>query len=533
MGIDPIGGPALADGFAPAGGFYDPPLPNGDPGYVLYGSGDTVGSDLVNAGDDYAIRVQQFDADVEGRINETFSWRVNFWGMKKEGTRQANTQQHCFRDTPAPGGSTCHVTSQGQRIDWMTMEVEPVIDANFEWFSVEYSRTMRSFQQDDQMVMADFTSGSSTRYGLGGTGAYAFVPENYTEIDRLKLRSQLSCNTDLYVLGFVGNTHNKFRESDRKFYGVDARVTNQSIDGLNLVAYGKTHVQNNSADTHALNDRYPGDPQWLEAVPPQEFHEFFTGENQYLGLVDRHWSSIGFKSRWRPFYDSCGLANGFAMIGGYEWSEIKRTSVDYELDNLGEFTQPTTVSNMFFVGVQEDWSPGLTSYLRYRMIANSWPIVGITERAQADLDPAINSNQPEHVGMIEMGGTWSVADDFMLSGTFWIQNKLQPFGIRQLLRNRLSVHPQCLVHTQRLLVVRRRLRQSDQLDQPGRHVGPRRRRWRRTGCVYHTLELHGKIRCDQRGGQLCGVRSLAVEWPGRVCACRELLPGTCDSRRGC
>ncbi len=94
----------------------------------------------------------------------------------------------------------------------------------------------------------------------------------------------------------------------------------------------------------------------------------------------------------------------------------------YNLDNLGPFTQPTTVSNMFFAGVQEDWSPALNTFLRYRVTTNSWPIVGVTERHQLSLDAAINSNQPEHVGQVEMGGTWSVADDLMINGMFWIEN---------------------------------------------------------------------------------------------------------------
>jgi hypothetical protein len=77
---------------------------------------------------------------------------------------------------------------------------------------------------------------------------------------------------------------------------------------------------------------------------------------------------------------------------------------------------------MFFAGVQEDWSSALNTFLRYRVTTNSWPIVGVTERHQLSLDAAINSNQPERVGQVEMGGTWSVADDLMINGMFWIEN---------------------------------------------------------------------------------------------------------------
>ncbi len=157
----------------PEGGFFVPPLPSPTPGYVMFGSNypagnsGVVGSDLINAGDDYAIRVQQFDADVKGNITENLSWRIGFWGMKKEGTRQANTQQHCSSYAGSRRhGSRCHVMTQGQSIDWLTAQVEPGIAWQTDWFSVEYSRTMRSFQQDDQAVFGDYRR-EYPPYGFG------------------------------------------------------------------------------------------------------------------------------------------------------------------------------------------------------------------------------------------------------------------------------------------------------------------------------------------------------------------------------
>ena len=88
------------------------------------------GEDLnVNA--DYAIRVQQFRAHVKGDLTENVSWRLNFWGMKKEGLRQTNSSAHCFdassvdplhpTNDPSYPNDTCHVVSRGQRIDWLTI----------------------------------------------------------------------------------------------------------------------------------------------------------------------------------------------------------------------------------------------------------------------------------------------------------------------------------------------------------------------------------------------------------------------------
>ena len=107
LGVTPIGGPHCPTVFRLKVVSIIRPLPNNTPGYGMYGSNyppggnGVVGSDLIHAGDDYAIRVQQFDANVKGQITENLSWRIGFWGMKKEGTRQVNTQQHCF-GTPAP-----------------------------------------------------------------------------------------------------------------------------------------------------------------------------------------------------------------------------------------------------------------------------------------------------------------------------------------------------------------------------------------------------------------------------------------------
>lgn len=411
----------------PLGGFYNPPLDGAEPGAPMY-------AEDFNPGQDYAIRVQRLDASFKGRINENLRWRLNVWGMKKEGFRQANSTQHCFNQTPAPGTRTCHVVSQAQRIDWMTMEVEPVIEARFGWLTAEYSRTMRSFQQDDQVVLNNFNSIRPT-YGLQSIGAYAVVPENYTEIDRIKLHAQLGPVNEMYVIGHVGNTHNKFRESDRKFWGVDARLTNTAIDGLSLTAYGKTFTQNNSPDTMSLNARYPGSAGlFLEQdaagnpLPPQTFHVTRDGgldHNPYISLVDRQTYSLGLKGRWRPFRDYCGTIQTVAVTGGYDYSYLQRgNQVDYFVRAIDPvtFMQPSTINNTFFVGLQQDWNNQLRSFIRYKMIDSDYPLVGVTPRQTLSLDAAINSNLPERQDRVEFGGTWNPADNFLLTGSVWLQN---------------------------------------------------------------------------------------------------------------
>jgi hypothetical protein len=427
---EPYQGPAQEGGFPPPGGFFGPdPLPAGEPGAAAWGEDFSLGQD-------YAIRVQQLRANFKGNLTENLSWGLNVWGLKKEGMRQTNAMTHCYNarlgsdalpntpdDNPDALGGTCHLISQGQNIDWLTMEIEPVITARFGWLTLEYSRTMRSFQQSDELVSFRSTRGPSLGLtAFADTGiepAYAYASENYTEIDRVKLRGQVAPNTDLYVLSFVGNTHNKFRESDRKFYGVDARLTNTSFANLTTTVYGKANSQQNSEDQTALNDRYPGQDYWVESVPPGTF---VRPESPGFALVDRMYLAAGAKGRWRPFYDTCGWTSRLAVTGGYEYREIDRQNVTYNLFEIDQtFTQQDTQTNMFFVGLEQDITSSLSSYLRYRMTDTRYPLVGVT-RGTEDRQAAINSNLPEHEDRIEIGGNWNPSDNFLMNASFWIQN---------------------------------------------------------------------------------------------------------------
>ncbi len=275
----------------------------------------------------------------------------------------------------------------------------------------------------------------------------------------------------MYVMGWLGNTHNEFRESDRKFYGVDARVTNQSFDGLTSTVYGKSHVQNNSADTMSLNSRYPGNPYFLEPRPPQTM---YTPNDNYLGLVDRHWTTIGWKNRWRPFYDSYGIAKGFAVVGGYEWAQIKRSNVTYELDNLAlhatDHRQQHAVRGRAggLVACAE-FVPALPIHCQF-VADRRCHRTGTAECRRGHQLESARVRRPSGNGRHLERGRRFHAQRHILG-----RKQLQPLGICQLLGDGVSVHTQCLVHAECQVVARRRLCQSDELDHPGHHAGSRRR----------------------------------------------------------
>jgi hypothetical protein len=428
--------------------------PQAQRGHVMF-------AEDVNPGQDYALRVQQLGADFKGNLSSNVRWRLNVWGLQKQGDRQANATQHCLPQHRKPpkkrnihggtlpyGVNTCHVVSKSQNVDWLTMEVEPGIEVQLGAWSIEYSRTMRSFQQDDQLATRDWSQATPYGFGTGAeNGAYAYVPENYTEIDRIKLHGDLGWYTDLYALGYVGNTHNKFRDSDRKFYGADVRVTNSAFDALTATAYGKARVQNNSEDSTSLNVRYPDQRnlwhEWAHLqnspagptgtdVPPQSIYiatmyppALNVLRDDYDSLVDRFYSAAGFTSRWRPFHNNCGMASRWAVVSGYEYSRLNRDNADYGLERQNVvFTQPDTVTNMFFTGIEQDWTKQFNTYVRYRWIDNDYPLVGVREWMEqfAGVNPAINSNLPEHIDRIETGATYTPYTNLMFSASIWLQN---------------------------------------------------------------------------------------------------------------
>jgi hypothetical protein len=123
------------------------------------------------------------------------------------------------------------------------------------------------------------------------------------------------------------------------------------------------------------------------------------------------------------------LRRAFALLGGYEYRQINRrrhesNEMNYELANQDPdfWIQPNTDSNRFWVGAQQDWSCTLNSSVKYMYINTSYPLYGVTPANSYTLDSALNTNLPTDEHRIELNTTWTPTDNFMLTGTFWIEN---------------------------------------------------------------------------------------------------------------
>ena len=350
-------------------------------------------------GEDYAIRVQQLNANFKGPLPNNLNWRLNVWGMRKHGERQATAMAHCFTAPNATDtngnpvtGAACHVVSQRQRIDWQTTEIEPVLEGRFGPVSAEYSRTMRVLTTDDQFVTRPY---DTAFFGLIGQQPYNAVPENLTQIDRLKFGVSLPERRDAYARLYNGNTRNYFRESNRRFHGIDLRVTDRSVDGVTVSGYAKTYVQTGQLPSFVL---------------PSENPAIFRLPINY----DR--TTAGVETTWRPFHAESSMRRYLRLGCGYEYRELKRENALFSGDSLA-VDQASTNTNKLHLRAGMRWSPTWNSYVRYRTTFIDNPLFAI-----ADNDTT-NTSLPTQTHRFEFSNTWSPTHAFLLTGLVGFDNR--------------------------------------------------------------------------------------------------------------
>ena len=441
-----------------------PPASNANgPGFNVYSRTN------MSVGQDYAINVQEYKGNFQGNITENLRWYVKVFGIDKEGYQQANAYTHCFNAqqtgtnsvtgtpltyaTGVPNNAVtrqCHAVSQAQHIDWQTNECEAGLQLKLGCdTSLAYSHLVRAFNQNDQQVYNTYrfsaNPGAAGQLGYAvyvpnggvttGTGAYAMagyniVPDNQTQIDRLKFSTKLGACNDVYLLGYVGYNEDLLTDAYRDFNGVDLRVTNHALEHWDVTSYAKYYREDSTSPLEALNTRYstPAQRQYY-----QEMNLNFITDP----LVDREVHGFGVDGRWRPFEDECDtLRRNLSFTVGYDYNAMLYQNAGDTLSSVpaganngvfvvnGVFTQPSTIANTFSLGMEEKWSKTLDTQLRYKYINTEYPLYGITPDAGQSIDAALNSSLPTQENRIELQTTWTPTDCLMINATFYVENAM-------------------------------------------------------------------------------------------------------------
>ena len=372
-----------------------------------------LGKDL-HLGQEFAIRVDELRSSTGWKINDNLRVRVDFWQMRKFGERQENAVAHCFV-AGAGGSKNCHVLSQSQHIDWTTTEVTPRLEARFGPVTLEYSRPMRQFSDNDQVVSRDYNNGSlfvpSSAGGMiWGTYPYAIVPQTLTQIDQLKGSVDLGPTRQFYGFGMVGNTDNRDRDVHRDFNSGDVRFTDWTIPRTSVTLYAKTYNQTGNRPTSFLADG--SDTQFLTPA---------LAAAEIRSPIEYHRNTAGIKGSWRPDF-GVGLFKDVTFTGGWEYDYLKRENAIWQTpflsspgspagsQEVGIFSQPNTTMQTLFVGARKPWGYNFDTFVRYKVHFGDNVLFGFRE-----LSDVLNTALPQQQHIVEFGGGWYPTGNFSIT----------------------------------------------------------------------------------------------------------------------
>lgn len=342
---------------------------------------------------------------------------------------------HCFNVNFVGGAADnhCHALSQSQRIDWLTLEVDPGLEAKWDRLTIDYTRTMRSFTQDDQVVAAPYN-----HFGVFGGGGntmtvypYALVPNSMFQMDRLKFGVDLTSSTRFYAYLYDGDMEDLTRFTHNGFIGFDLHLIKTLPSGITVTGYAKLNDTHNQLPPYLIAEER-ADPSGI--WHPINYNRFWAG-------VDSQWFPFRYaSSRWR----------GLSLRAAYEYHEISRsfayfpTQVDptyaqpptaYNDIARGDFfVQPTTRSQEAIFESRMRWNSGVITFVDYRYIFTENPMYGLTP-----LSRALNSNLPTEENRITIGGSWSPLSNLLLSVRAEAQSLLHISNVANFAENNYPV----------------------------------------------------------------------------------------------
>ncbi len=370
------------------------------------GSGAEIIAEDVDAGDDYAVRIQDIRTDVSGQLAENVKYDLDVWFRRKKGERQALGTHHgmAFAGFPC---RVCHILSQTQEIDWVSTRIEPAIEGRFGLLTARYSRPMRFFGQNDSVVTRSY--GSFHPYNNYTTDSpYAVVPDTVAQTDRLKLRADLPSETIIYSQLYRGSTDNLHRDTQRGYYGFDIRLTNAYFRRLTLSSFARYNRQLNEFPPYLVPPEDPAVFAPTAIVPPYNLRH----------PIDYLRTAAGADAVWHPLR-SGKWADQLSLNAGVEIGAIGRSYADYQIENPPGFaSQDHTSYTTYSAGTSMRWHPRVDNRLWFKHRNTAYPLYGLSSYFDVT-----NTNRPTSEDIVGFDTTWLAADNLMATASVSFENR--------------------------------------------------------------------------------------------------------------
>ena len=369
-------------------------------------SGAEIIKEDLNVGEDYAIRVQDIRLDVKGKLTAETKYYFDIWFRRKKGERQALGTHH-----GAPADRifcrNCHIESQRQEIDWATTRLEPGIETRLGSITAEYSRPIRIFTQNDEVVTRSY--GHVHPYdNYTPDGQYALVPENVSQTDRLKLSTDLPWDSHIFSQLYRGDTRNLDRDTRRDFYGFDVRLSNDYFSRTTLNGFVRYNRQLNQFPPFLVPPEEIATHVATAVIPPYDLRH----------PVDYLRTSTGVDANLRPFRTTF-FANRLTVNVGTELGVIKRSYAERQIQNTPDFLdQHRTAFVNYFASTSMRWHPRFDTRLRYDHRNTSNPLYGVDDNTGLT-----NSSLPTCEDVVSLDATWLATDKLMAMANVAIQNR--------------------------------------------------------------------------------------------------------------
>jgi hypothetical protein len=124
-----------------------------------------------------------------------------------------------------------------------------------------------------------------------------------------------------------------------------------------------------------------------------------------------------------PHHHAFGMGLRWGGLSAICWNATSPSA----LLNPTAFEQPDTITHQIEFGPTTRWSRRLETFTRYKVQFIHVPLIGVSEYSEEDVDiqGTFNSSLPEQVHSVELGGTWTLADNLLATAQFNIVNSWQ------------------------------------------------------------------------------------------------------------